>query len=380
MRPPPQPGGAPPMGARPPGAPLPPGAQPPPEEQGPVPLSFFQQPWVQNVLPFVTSLIAHVVIIVLGSIIFIVAATGTLDPEKILKKDQTVIPTAAAPTSKVLGGVPNVGTNDNPAMEMMQDQDQKNATPDGNSSKLGPSLDPSDGAAGSGNAPARSLTGSGNGGGMGLGSGTGTGGAGGRLARFGPPGGGQNGPRGAVFGNGGNARKIIFICDSSGSMTTKFASLKEQLNKAIAKLKVPQSFDVIFFQDGKAIAFSQAKLKQESLQLANVDNRRSASQFLEDVTVAATSDPMPALTVAFARKPDLVYFLTDGDFPDNDAVYKRIKELNKPDPATGVKAKINTIAFVNDKDTDVEYRKLLERIANENDGTFNVVDESKLDE
>src|SRR5947209_6872402 len=79
-RPPPM--GTPPRGPAPKLPPVP-GAVPPPppgapgagpgapgqgqgdEEQQPY-LSFFQQPWVQNVLPFVTSLTVHAVIVILG--------------------------------------------------------------------------------------------------------------------------------------------------------------------------------------------------------------------------------------------------------------------------------------------------------------------------
>ncbi len=374
------PPGAPlPPGAMPPGGPLPPGMLPPPQEEegGGRQLGFFDQPWVQNILPLVTSVVVHVVIVALGLLVFAVA-TNVIDVKQILTQQQTVIPTAAAQTVQNPGGIPNVGDFNDPTRVPTQDTDKDAATPDGTATTAS-SIDASaGGAAGSGTAVASSLTGGGPGGGIGKGDGFG-GGGGGKLARFGPPGGGASGPRGPVFGNGGNAKNIVFVCDASGSMTNKFASLKEQLNKAITKLKVPQSFDVVFFQDGKATVFSKDRLKQETMQIANADTRRNASAFLEEVTVSSTSDPMPGLTVAFARHPDLIYLLTDGDFPDNEAVYKRVKELNKPD-ANGKKAKINTIAFIDpQKDTETEFRKLLEKIATENDGTFIVVNENELE-
>jgi hypothetical protein len=374
-----RPPGAPlPPGAVPPGAPLPPGAVPPQEEPHGRQLGFFDQPWVQNILPLVTSLVVHIVIIALGLLVFAVA-TKVIDVEKILSREQTVIPTAAAQATVNPGGVPNVGEFNDPNRIPTQDTDKDAATPDGTATTKSENIDPSaGGAAGSGTAVATSLTGSGPGGGIGHGNGFG-GGGGGKLARFGPPGGGASGPRGPVFGNGGNAKNIVFVCDASGSMTNKFASLKEQLNKAIAKLKVPQTFDVVFFQDNKATVFSKDRLKQETLQIASADNRRNASAFLEEVTVSSTSDPLPGLTVAFNRHPDLIYLLTDGDFPDNEAVYKKVKELNKPD-ANGKKAKINTIAFIDPaKDTEKDFRVLLEKIANENDGTFIVVNETELE-
>ena len=86
---------------------------------------------------------------------------------------------------------------------------------------------------------------------------------------------------------------------------------------------------------------------------------------------------MPGVTVAFQRQPDLIYILTDGDFPDNAAFEKKVKELNKPGP-NGKKIKVNTIAFVNDKDTDTAFLSMLERVANENGGVFRHVAENEL--
>jgi len=303
---------------------------------------------VQNVLPFVTSLVAHAVIVVLALTFVSVLVTDVKKPPN---EEQAIIPTDAN-TSDVTGGIPNPGTNNDPSRKMMQDKEDA-GTPDGNSSAKGLNIDPSTGGGGAGDDAAVALNGVGGGGsgkGIGLGKGKGEGngeGDGGRLAMFGPPGGGARGPQGPVFGNGGNARKIVFVCDASGSMINKFSSLKNELNKAISNLKVPQAFDIVFFQDGKASVFSTYKLKQETLQLANGDNKRNASAFLEEVTTTSTSDPMPGLTIAFQRQPDLIYLLTDGDFPDNEAVKKKVKELNKPGP-NGKKIKVNTIAFVND--------------------------------
>ena len=52
------------------------------------------------------------------------------------------------------------------------------------------------------------------------------------MAMYGVPGGGGIGPKGPVFGHGGNARRIAFVCDASGSMINKMPVLKEQLTKA----------------------------------------------------------------------------------------------------------------------------------------------------
>jgi hypothetical protein len=90
--------------------------------------------------------------------------------------------------------------------------------------------------------------GSGNGGAQGSGEGDGTG----ALAAFGTPGGGGIGPQGPVFGNGGSARTIVFVCDCTGSMINKIAQLKVELSRAVQNLKPIQSFDIVFLSRRKS--------------------------------------------------------------------------------------------------------------------------------
>ena len=82
------------------------------------------------------------------------------------------------------------------------------------------------------------------------------------------------------------------------------------------------------------------------------------------------------LRVAMQQKPDVVYLLTDGDFPNNNAVLEEIRKLN----AGTKKVKINTIAFVNEKDTDEDFKELLQKIATESGGAFRQVKEYELNQ
>ena len=90
-------------------------------------------------------------------------------------------------------------------------------------------------------------------------------------------------------------------------------------------------------------------------------------------TTAGQTDPIPALELAFKQKPQLIFLLTDGDFPDNNAVLSRCRELNKDHTV-----KINTIAFVGDSDNDVEFMKVLTDIAKENGGLFKKVSQDEV--
>ncbi len=322
-----------------------------------------QQPWVQAVPPFVTSLTVHAGILVIALVAVKLAVSA--GPALLLHQEQTVIPEAVMHEASPPGGV----LNDSSANEMLtraiQDANMESGQPDAWAGKAGPQLDLHAGSLGD---PDASLT-------IGLGSGSvlGSPGAGGRfgagdgsgtLAALGPPGGGAFGPHGLVFGNGGNARKIVFVCDSTGSMLNKMPSLKNELGKAVTGLKPIQSFDVLFFHDDKCLA-----LNATELEAATPESKRKAFRFLESITPSGTTNPLPAIETAFHLQPELIYLLSDAaDFPDNKAVLERCRKLNR-----GHKIKVNTILFY-ENSTEAERNKdseeLMVQIAREAGGTF----------
>jgi hypothetical protein len=175
-----------------------------------------------------------------------------------------------------------------------------------------------------------------------------------------------------LFPQVGQPHSIVFACDASGSMVPKLASLKAELRLAVDALRPDQSFDVVFFQDGKAPAFGQSGPVP-----ATPANKQRLAAFLDDVTATSTSDPLAGLAIAFRRRVEQIYLLTDGDFPDNDAVLKKVRSLNRTLEGTKP-ARIDTVAFVNNKDTDTYFLKTLEVIAKENHGTFRLVREDDL--
>lgn len=359
---------------------LPPGAQvvegQPLEDQEMLPpIGFWQQPWVQNLLPFLTSLSFHAAVLIIGLLAYGAYKAVTALPHQ----EQTIIPDSTMADEGPPGGIPNQGLGGDPLRQAMQDKDPTAGSKDGWANKKGPTVDITAEGGGSSDSDQASIIGAGfsaaagRGSGIGLGNGNGNGGGNGDgsgpMAMFGAPGGGGIGPKGPVFGNGGNARQIVFVCDASGSMITKMASLKDQLSKAVIGLHPIQSFNVIFFQDKKCDALS----KDGQLIPATPQAKRKAGDFLEGITTSGTTDPIPGIQLAFQSHPQLVYLLTDGDFPDNATVLKTIRDLNKDH-----KVKINTIAFTGESDKDTDFLDLLKTIAKENGGTFKHVNEGDL--
>ena len=327
-----------------------------PAEQIVATLTFWQLPWVQNLLPLLTSFLVHAVLITLALII----GRAVVVISKTVTQEQITIPDTTLAENGPVGGVPNPGLGGDPNRAAAQDS-YKDVPPDGLNNKPNTQLTQSLVQSSDGSADAASVFASGPKLTTGTGKGkTGGGEASGGVAGFGVPGGGGgSGPKSAFMGVGGNARLICYVCDASGSMMNKRASLVRKIQESIDTLRPTQAFSIIFFADEKPQSLNQ------SLVLANGDNKKKAYDFLSNVQMRGSTDPIPGLELAFKQKPQLVYLLTDGDFPDNEAVVKKITALN-----ADKKVKINTIAFVSKGDTEQAFIEVLTRIARENGGVF----------
>jgi hypothetical protein len=358
----------------------PPGdSQAPPEQ---VPVSFWQQPFVQNGLPFVTSLVLHLSILILAYLLLgepIRRLTNT-------PREQIIVPESEIVANVPQGGIPHPGLGGDPTRDAAQDQfpDVPKDTK-GIAEKTGPSLQVSlmtGGGAGEeaganiiGVGPGALGKGRGTGAGTGSGYGSGEGDATGALAPFGVPGGGGGiGPKLSFIGMTGSARRIAYVCDASGSMLNMFDALRFELRKSIEGLKPVQAFNVIFFQDQ-----GFATVDKDRLMVANPDSKRKSYDFLDKFFVRGETNPIPALELAFKQQPELIYLLTDGDFsgPGNDAVVNFCKMKT----ADG-KVKIKTLAFVNKESKgnpqDLEFIKALQAIAKNSGGEFRMVSDEDM--
>jgi hypothetical protein len=179
-------------------------------------------------------------------------------------------------------------------------------------------------------------------------------------------------------GQGGFARHIVFVCDASAAMGDRLELLKSQMRRAIVKMREPQTFDILFFKDGKAISLSRDELHLDSMLRADAETKRRACGFINRVEIGGGSDPSEALRLAFLRRPHRLYLLSNGEFPDDDAVRDKVSELNKPRD-DGSKTRVNAIVFLHDEE-DPSTGETLRKIAEEQQGVFLEVTEDDLAE
>src|SRR5687768_1548414 len=281
-------------------------------------VSFWQEPWVQNALPFVTSLVIHVTLILMGFLLIKPYIKG-----QDVSQEQVFIPDAAIVEGDV-GGIPNPGLGGDPTRPAASDLVPENSQSDGWNKLPSKSLQAAV-LGGSGESDTNTMIGIGAGQslGRGKGVGVGSGDGSGAAAPFGVPGGGMGaGPKFMGLGSGGgNVKTVAYVCDASGSMMgLPFDLLKIELKKAVDMLNPAQAFNVCFFQKGGTEPFNK-----QAMVVANPANKAKAYQWLNDMTVASNSDPIPSLKLVFGQRPNLMYLLTDGAFDDNEAVIAEIK-------------------------------------------------------
>lgn len=190
--------------------------------------------------------------------------------------------------------------------------------------------------------------------------GVGTGG--GDFSQYGLSVGGGAGP--SFFGLGGTARgakRIVYVVDRSGSMLDTFSHVRAEMRRSISALRRSQKFHVIFFNAGQPLENSPQRLVS-----AIRAQKEKFFRFLQGVYPEGSTDPAPAMRRAFATEPDLIYFLTDGEF--NASLVSKLDRWNKDKSV-----KIFTIAYF-----DRSGAALLETIARRNDGQFRFVSENDL--
>ncbi len=328
-------------------------------------------PWLEAIFPWAASFMIHVGV---GMILmFVVYASKAASEKEEENAEKIVVPSSFDnPTlGQPPGGVVNPGEGTDPSRQAAQDLFPDKGEKDGWASKegaeeIGQALN---GGAGQGEVVTDAIFG-GTGGKMG-GGGSGAGGAGGtgRLAPFGTPGGGSGmmGPRSSFAGTGGSATRLVYILDHSGSMVDSFDFLRMEVLRSVNKLVPVQSFAVIMYSEDVTV------LGPEKLMDATAPNKQSFKDKIELIRAAGDNDNKldpfeKAFRKAFAMKPELIYFLTDGAF--DPKLVEVIQELNKDR-----KVVINTLAFIRD---DPKYIDQLRKMATDNKGQYKLVKEKDL--
>jgi len=157
--------------------------------------------------------------------------------------------------------------------------------------------------------------------------------------------------------------RVVFVVDNSRSMNhpheselkTRFRRVKFELLKCISEMKAGQSFYVVFFSD------ETLPMPARTLQSAEPGYRDPYLRWIGQVESGGSpTDPRNALKLALQLEPDLICFLTDGEFPKG--VNRQLQTLKQDRIA------IHTFAF-----GDTLGEETLKTIAANNRGEYRFV-------
>jgi hypothetical protein len=147
------------------------------------------------------------------------------------------------------------------------------------------------------------------------------------------------------FGTNGNAEKIVFLIDASGSLIDTMEFVTIELRRSVYRLSPKQSYTVIYYQGSRLLEPPPAGLKR-----ATSENQRRTAQWIDpsqgNVIPSGRSSPVAALKQALAYKPDLVYLLSDDITGSGKDEVDQARLLAAMDKANVSQTKINTIQFI----------------------------------
>src|SRR5690606_18314104 len=149
---------------------------------------------------------------------------------------------------------------------------------------------------------------------------------------------------GAFFGLAAEGRRVVYVVDAPrsmnhphpGPMKTRFGRVKLELIRSIGAMTPEQEFFIIYFND-------QAwPMPATTLMLAVPSVRARYLRWAVEAKASVTPDPEQALLAAVSLRPDVIYFLTDGDFQPR--IVERVRRANQRS-----QVKIHTIGFGDDQ-------------------------------
>jgi hypothetical protein len=130
-----------------------------------------------------------------------------------------------------------------------------------------------------------------------------------------PKGGGK--VRTSMFGLPGEGYKFVYVFDRSGSMggdgSASLKAVKAELLASLKNLDTVHQFQIIFYNE-RPVLFNPSGTPGK-LAFGNEPNKRAAERFLDTIKAQGGTDHEAALRLAAAMKPDVIFFLTDGDEP-----------------------------------------------------------------
>ena len=119
----------------------------------------------------------------------------------------------------------------------------------------------------------------------------------------------------SFFGVRARGQSFVYVVDCSGSMIDedRLTRAKEEVRRSVARLREPQKFKVIFYNDGPL------PMPGDLPRSADLLSKNQLLAWMRVIESDGGTDPKGATALALALRPDAVFLLSDGEFPDGTA-------------------------------------------------------------
>jgi hypothetical protein len=119
----------------------------------------------------------------------------------------------------------------------------------------------------------------------------------------------------SFFGVKAKGKVFVFVVDCSGSMVdnSRMVRAKLELRRSIMRLQYPQRFKVLLYNDDLVNTAGPSPVS------ADLNHKLNALRWLDAIEPSGGTEPLPALSLAVALRPDAIFLLSDGEYPEGIA-------------------------------------------------------------
>jgi len=168
----------------------------------------------------------------------------------------------------------------------------------------------------------------------------------------------------------GGGNHFVYLVDSSGSMGSAFESARAELLRSISLLKPDQRFYVVFFDaQSDYMRLSDPNVDEPRSVKATRENKVALQQWAMRIRMDRGRAPYEPLRFALKLKPDVIFLLSDGEFPQG--IEDMLKEENRVVNLFGDDDRISIIHTIGYHSKEGESR--MRRIAEQHGGMYRYV-------
>ena len=175
-----------------------------------------------------------------------------------------------------------------------------------------------------------------------------------------------------VFNLEGSGFKFVYVFDRSGSMRihdrAPLRAAKNELLASLDSLDTIHQFQIIFYNEKPTIL--QLAASPGALVFGNERNKQLARQFIGGIDADGATRHEDALVMALRLRPDVIFFLTDGDDALSRPELSRVRRMNAG------RTSINAIEF--GRGPSISDDNFIAQLAQQNGGGYAYVDVTKL--